>query len=100
MIHMDNEQPSTSGPAPATSSRIAGDEYDPIGVCPDETVSIRGLRAEVEILRDEWGVPHLYATCTEDLFFAQGFADDRDRLFTPVMWRRARPGELTSVHRF
>lgn len=98
MIDMGNEQPSTSAPAPATSSRIAGDEsVNPPGVCPNETVSIRGLRAEVEILRDEWGVPHIYATCTEDLFFAQGFAAARDRLFQLEMWRRARTGELSTV---
>jgi len=97
MIHMDNEQPSTSS-APATSSRIAGDEsVNPLGTCTDETVTIRGLRAEVEILRDEWGVPHIYATCTEDLFFAQGFAVARDRLFQLEMWRRARTGELSTV---
>jgi penicillin amidase len=43
------------------------------------TLSAPGLRAEVEILRDAWGVPHIYASSTYDLFFAQGFTQAQDR---------------------
>lgn len=39
-----------------------------------------GLAEPVEILVDEWGVPHLYAASQDDLFLAQGFNAARDRL--------------------
>lgn len=37
-----------------------------------EEVALTGLKQPVEILRDRWGVPHIYAQTAEDLFFAQG----------------------------
>ena len=36
-------------------------------------IAIPGLEDEVEVLRDRWGVPHIYASNMDDLFFAQGF---------------------------
>ena len=32
-----------------------------------------GLHGRVEVVRDRWGVPHIYAQDEHDLFFAQGF---------------------------
>ena len=40
-----------------------------------EKVALPGLHQPVEILRDRWGVPHIYASNTGDLFFA--WCDDR-----------------------
>ncbi|MCX7669850.1 MAG: penicillin acylase family protein, partial [Anaerolineae bacterium] len=37
------------------------------------TIRLPGLRAAVEIIRDHWGVPHIYASHMADLLFAQGF---------------------------
>ena len=37
----------------------------------DGTVHLKGLKAEVDVYRDSWGVPHIYAQNEEDLFFAQ-----------------------------
>ena len=42
-------------------------------------VRLRGLEAEVEVLRDRWGVPHIYASNLRDLFFAVGYAQAQDR---------------------
>src|SRR5438552_2492977 len=44
-------------------------------------IALPGLKEPVEILRDRWGVPHIYAKNAEDLFFAQGFVAAQDRLF-------------------
>ncbi len=44
-------------------------------------LSLPGLKDEVEVLRDPWGVPHIYAQNLDDLFFAQGFVQAQDRLF-------------------
>ena len=46
-----------------------------------EKINIPGLKAPVEILRDQWGINHIYAENQEDLFFAQGYAAAKDRLF-------------------
>ncbi len=62
-----------------------------------ETVSLPGLRQPVEILRDRWGVPHIYAQTVEDLFFAQGYMAARDRLFQIDLWRRVGTGRLAEI---
>lgn len=62
-----------------------------------EEVKIRGLEKPVEILRDQWGVPHIYAESRDDLFFAQGYMAARDRLFQLDIWRRQGTGKLAEV---
>jgi len=44
-------------------------------------LAVPGLREPVEVLRDEWGIPHIYARNTHDLFFAQGYVTAQDRLW-------------------
>ena len=60
-------------------------------------ITVGGLARPVEVLRDRWGVPHIYAETTPDLFFAQGFVTAQDRLYQMEMWRRAGAGELAEV---
>ena len=36
---------------------------------------------EIEIFRDKWGIPHINAKNSKDLFFAQGLTVSQDRLF-------------------
>ena len=56
-----------------------------------------GLQKEVSVLRDEWGVPHIYAETQDDLFFAQGFVAAQDRLWQMDLWRRVGEGKLAEV---
>ena len=63
----------------------------------DGTVSAPGLDAAVEVRRDRWGVPHIYATTQHDLFFAQGYVAAQDRLFQMEIWRRQGEGRLAEV---
>ncbi len=58
---------------------------------------VGGVKEPVEILRDKWGVPHIYAKNTEDLFFAQGWITAKDRLFQLDLWRRQGVGKLAEV---
>ena len=51
----------------------------------------------VEILIDQWGIPHIYAQSEEDLFFAQGFQAARDRLFQFEIWRRQATGTVAEI---
>ena len=59
--------------------------------------AINGLSAPVRIVRDRWGVPHIYAQSQDDLFVAQGFVQAQDRLFQIDLWRRASQGRLAQV---
>ncbi len=62
-----------------------------------ETVRLKGLKQPVEILRDRWGVPHVYAQNSDDLFFANGYMNARDRLFQIDLWRRVGTGKLAEA---
>lgn len=59
--------------------------------------TLTGLRRPVEIIRDRWGVPHIYAQTEEDLFFAQGFVHAEDRLFQMDGNRRVGLGRLSEI---
>ena len=61
------------------------------------TIPVGGLQAEVEVIRDPWGVPHIYADNLDDLFFAQGFVQAQDRLWQMDMYRRAGEGRLAEI---
>jgi penicillin amidase len=60
-------------------------------------VRLRGLEAAVEVLRDRWGVPHIYASNLRDLFFAVGYAQAQDRLWQMEFNRRVSSGTLAEV---
>ena len=60
-------------------------------------VRLQGLSAPVEVLRDRYGVPHLYARTAEDLFFAQGFVHAQDRFWQMEFWRRISSGRLSEL---
>ncbi len=64
---------------------------------PTTRIPLKGLKKPVEILRDRWGVPHIYAEDEEDLFFAQGYITAADRLFQLDLWRRIGTGKLAEV---
>ena len=61
------------------------------------TIMLTGIREPVEVLRDTWGVPHIYAKNTADLFFAQGFVVAQDRMWQLEMWRRNGEGKLAEA---
>ncbi len=58
---------------------------------------VAGLQKPVEVIRDHWGVPHIYAKNSDDLFFAQGYITAHDRLFQLDLWRRIGTGKLAEV---
>src|SRR2546428_13104217 len=65
----------------------------------DGTITVPGLDSVVEVRRDRWGVPHIYAKTQQDLFFAQGFVAAQDRLWQMEMWRRTGEGRLAQAAR-
>jgi len=60
-------------------------------------VALAGLQQPVEVIRDRWGVPHIYAASAHDLFFAQGFVAAQDRLWQMEMNRRIGSGRLAEL---
>jgi penicillin amidase len=55
-------------------------------------VRVEGVDADVVVLRDEWGIPHVRAETAHDAFFGQGFVQAEDRLGQlEYDRRRARP---------
>ncbi len=61
------------------------------------SIKLKGLNQPVKVLRDEWGVAHIYAETQDDLFFAQGFVAAQDRLWQMDLWRRVGEGKLAEV---
>ncbi len=63
----------------------------------DDTIQVDGLREEVTVVRDNWGIPHIYASNEHDLFFAQGYVHAQDRFWQMEFWRRIGSGRLSEV---
>jgi penicillin G amidase len=60
-------------------------------------LTVPGLGAPVEVIRDRWGVPHVYARSAHDLFFAQGYVHAQDRLWQMDFTRRVPSGRLSEL---
>ena len=60
-------------------------------------ITLSGLREDVKIIRDTYGVPHLYAENEPDLLFAFGYAMAQDRLWQMDFYRRLGHGRLSEV---
>ena len=58
---------------------------------------VDGLLDEVEVLRDKYGINHIYANNQNDLFFMQGYLAAKDRLFQFEIWRRQATGTVSEI---
>jgi len=59
--------------------------------------SIAGLTAEARVIRDERGVPHIYASNEHDLYFLTGYVTAQERLWQMDMVRHATQGRLSEL---
>jgi len=64
---------------------------------PHQVLQLDGLDQPVEILKDKWGISHIYAETEHDLFFAQGYNAARDRLFQFEIWRAQATGTTAEI---
>ncbi|HEX2025581.1 MAG TPA: penicillin acylase family protein [Actinomycetota bacterium] len=78
----------------ATALRAAAEEAVPP---VDGDLALPGLDGEVEVVRDRWGVPHIYATTLHDLFLAQGFVQASERLWQMEFLFRLGTGRLSEL---
>ena len=60
-------------------------------------VQVPGLDAPVEVYRDSFGVPHIYASTAHDLFFSQGYVHAQDRFWQMDFWRHIGSGRLSEL---
>jgi len=60
-------------------------------------IFLSGLETDVEIIKDSWGVPHIFAQNEKDLFFACGYVHAQERMWQMEITRRAGKGELSEI---
>jgi penicillin amidase len=89
----DMSTPGAGSAAPRDFQALARESLSRI----DGELKVPGLTQPVEVVRDQWGVPHIYARNTHDLFFAQGYVMAQDRLWQMEWWRRTYDGRLAEV---
>ena len=63
----------------------------------DGEISLPGLTASVQVLRDGLGVAHVYADNADDLFEAQGYVHAQDRFFEMDVRRHITAGRLSEL---
>ncbi len=61
------------------------------------SVQVKGVKQPVEILRDEFGVAHIYAQNPQDLFFSQGYVHAQERFWQMEFQRRVASGRLSEI---
>ncbi len=61
------------------------------------SLTLDGIDAEVIVIRDDYGIPQIYADSTDDLFYAQGYVQAQDRFFQMDFRRHVTAGRLTEL---
>ncbi|WP_406304574.1 penicillin acylase family protein [Streptomyces sp. NBC_00885] len=61
------------------------------------TIKLEGLKGQVEVKRDGYGIPQIYADSDEDLFRAQGFVQAQDRFWEMDVRRHMTAGRLSEM---
>jgi penicillin G amidase len=60
-------------------------------------LQLEGLSDKVEVLYDDYAIPHIYAQNEQDLFYAFGYVHAQDRLFQMEVLRRLADGRLSEL---
>ncbi len=60
-------------------------------------ITVPGITKPVDIIRDSYGMPHIYAQTDADAYFAVGYCMAQDRLFHMDLMRRAARGKLAEI---
>jgi penicillin amidase len=61
------------------------------------SITVTGVGAKVEIVRDRHGIPHIEASSQDDAYFALGFLHAQDRLWQMETQRRIAAGRLAEI---
>lgn len=60
-------------------------------------IHLSGLEAQVDVYRDQAGIPHIYASNEHDLFFAEGYVHAQDRFWQMDFQRHTSAGRLSEL---
>ncbi|APR84105.1 Penicillin amidase [Minicystis rosea] len=63
----------------------------------DETLSIQNLTGKVDVVRDKYGRPHIYATNVNDMLRVEGYLVAADRTMQLEFYRRYSEGRLAEI---
>lgn len=61
------------------------------------SLTLKGLTAPVRVLRDDYGIPQIYAKTEQDLFRAQGYVHAQDRFWEMDFRRHVTAGRLSEL---
>ncbi|MER6674843.1 penicillin acylase family protein [Streptomyces sp. NPDC000983] len=61
------------------------------------SITLEGLSGPVEVKRDGYGIPQIYASTDEDLFMAQGYVQAQDRFYEMDVRRHMTSGRLSEM---
>lgn len=61
------------------------------------SINLSGIKTEVKVYSDDYGVPHIIASNNEDMYFALGFMHAQDRLWQMDLTRRVAEGKLSEI---
>ncbi|WP_324783254.1 penicillin acylase family protein [Streptomyces sp. H51] len=61
------------------------------------SVTLEGLSGPVDVKRDGYGIPQIYASSEEDLFMAQGYVQAQDRFYEMDVRRHMTSGRLSEM---
>ncbi len=62
-----------------------------------QTIALQGLDAEVEVIIDHLGIPHIYAESASDAYMALGYMHAKDRLFQIIMQSYSASGRISEI---
>jgi len=60
-------------------------------------LKLSGLKDEVKVYFDEYGIPHIYAQNKTDLYYSFGYLHAQERLFQMEILRRIASGRLSEI---
>ncbi|MGN9756780.1 penicillin acylase family protein [Streptomyces sp. SD31] len=61
------------------------------------SLTLAGLSGPVDVKRDDYGIPQIYASSDEDLFMAQGYVQAQDRFYEMDVRRHMTSGRLSEM---
>lgn len=93
----ETAQKNTERTAQQSAKQVAPKYSQEVNSSSKISLQVKGLKAPVEVLRDQWGVNHIYASNQYDLFFTQGYCAVKDRTFQFEIWRRQATGTVSEI---
>jgi penicillin amidase len=71
--------------------------FDSAQTREEGAVTVSGVSAPVKIIRDGYGVPHIFGATDDDVYFGLGYAQAQDRFFQMDLTRRVVEGRLSEL---